>query len=148
MVLRIEVFQNPLILILRSESFRPVTWNQPLAATGWAVNPSAGWKLGFGFSRLNAALPIAWRIILGTLRRIRITPMYFSHFHGHLEGVPQPDPERGLTITMVIYHLLTGMILEVVGKTSQGFVHTLSCIVGISWFGEKLWYQVIQFVTI
>ena len=27
------------------------------------------------------------------------------HFHGHVEGVPQPDPERGLMINMVINYL-------------------------------------------
>ena len=119
MGLTIEVFQNPLIPILWSESFRPLP-----RVTGWAVNPSAGWKLGFGFSRLNAAFPIAWRIILGSVRRIRITPMYFGHFHGKFGRGPSG-------------YLRTGMILEVVGATSQGFVHTLSCIVGISWFREK-----------
>ena len=30
---------------------------------------------------------------------------------GHLEGVPQPDPYGGL-LTIVINHLLTGMILQ------------------------------------
>ena len=41
------------------------------------------------------------------------TPRFlFSHFHGHLEGVGNRIL-RGLTITMVINHPLTGMILQV-----------------------------------
>ena len=37
------------------------------------------------------------------------SPPFISHFHGHLEGVPQP------LLTMVINHLLTGMILQARG---------------------------------
>ncbi len=41
------------------------------------------------------------------------SPAFISHFHGHLEGVPQPDPLGTTTITMVINHLLNGMTLQV-----------------------------------
>ena len=124
------------IRILPSRDVRPAVLP---CVTGWAVNPSAGWKLGFGFSRLNAAFPIAWRIILGTVSRIRITPINFQPFSWPFGRGPTTRSWKGTkTLSMVIInHLLTGMILEVVGKTSQGFVHTLSCIVGISWFREK-----------
>ena len=36
-----------------------------------------------------------WRIIPGLRYVVRIAPIYFSHVHGHLEGVPQPDPFQG-----------------------------------------------------
>ena len=32
---------------------------------------------------------------------VRMGPPFRSHGHGHLEGVPQPDPERGDLLTMI-----------------------------------------------
>ena len=81
------------------------------------------WKNQWAFQRPDfggvdkKSTASTWRIIPGLVSVVRIekTPIYKPWRDGHLEG-ESPDP-RGLTITMVINHVLNGLIHQGVTAT-------------------------------
>ena len=98
------------------------------APENWIANGQDDPSLPFGakgtieFQVLRFMEGITWRIIPVDGSVVRITPIY-KPWNGHLEG---EQPYLRDLLTMVIIHLLTGMILQVLlrkltAKTSENF---------------------------
>jgi len=65
---------------------------------------------------------MAIRIIPGIVSGDRITPIY-KPLKGHVEGVP--TTLKGLVITLVLNHVLTGMI-QVYGSSRTGYTSKMT----------------------
>ena len=68
---------------------------------------------------------------------------------GHLEGVPQPQESGTKTITMVINHILTGMILQV-GMVGEESMQDMKNVTGVTspykayrWSYNPIWVVLI-----